>query len=166
MSLERQGGGQDLPAGQSVPLTCMGDTEDGPPVEQLLMEAVEAAAPMGSAQVEAKDRKASPESSSGLTQKAEDGLDKGSAHPSASTRQRRVRRDLPAVLVLVLAVFMSPLLGYLPSGLGVTDGFPVFDCSNRSSTVTAYSLIEPDTCRVTPTGLRDEKVLSTEIVQI
>jgi hypothetical protein len=47
VSLERQGGEQDLTAGQSVPPPCLEDTEDGPGVEQLLVEAVEAAAPMG-----------------------------------------------------------------------------------------------------------------------
>ena len=93
VSLEVQGGEQDLPAGQSALLHCMEDTEDGPGVEQLLVEAVEAAVPTGIGKVEAEDIKVSPESSSGLAQKAEDGSDKGSAHPSASTRQRRVRRD-------------------------------------------------------------------------
>jgi len=150
----------------SVLHTGMEDTGDGQDPKGQQPEAMEAAAPLGPGKGGARDVRENPESSKGLAQEAGGELDKGSVHSSTSTRQCRVKMDLSAVFVLVTATLMFPLLGCFLNGLGSADAFPVYDCSNRSSTVTAYSLIKPDTCRVTTTGLREEKILSAEIVQI
>ena len=70
MSPEGQGGGQDLPAGQSVLLTSMEDTEDGPLPEEQLLKAMEATAPLGPGKEEDRDVEANLESSKWLAPEA------------------------------------------------------------------------------------------------
>ena len=69
-------------------------------------------------------------------------------------------KPLPWVASLIL----FPFFWYLCSLGSPVEAFTAFDCQNRSNRVTAYSLIEPESCHGHVANLRYVRVLSAEII--
>ncbi len=67
---------------------------------------------------------------------------------------------------LVASLFFLPFFWYFCSMGSPVEAFTAFDCQNRSNRVTAYSLIEPESCHGHVADLRYVRVLSAEIIQV
>ena len=71
-------------------------------------------------------------------------------------------KSLPWIMLLV----SFPFFFYLCSLGSPVKAFTTLDCQNSSNRVTAYSLIEPESCHGHVADLRYVRVLSTEIIQV
>jgi hypothetical protein len=78
------------------------------------------------------------------------------------TSSKKVAISVPILSSLVVLPFLLHLCS-----LGTqVNAFSAFDCQNRSNRVTAYSLIEPESCHGHVSDLRFVRVLSAEIIQV
>jgi hypothetical protein len=78
------------------------------------------------------------------------------------TSPKKVAYSVPILFLFLIL----PLLLQLCSFGTQVNAFSAFDCQNRSNRVTAYSLIEPESCHGHVSDLRFVRVLSAEIIQV